>query len=249
MNTKNAILSITAAILVSLNTACSVDTVSSKDVTSQTVHQSLSATFDEASNSTQFTAQFRVGGWSGTTIHLDSPSKIVANGQTLSSHQFLGTSYSGSVRGPVTFAQFDWTSQDNKVYSNSIEMKPISMVAPRVTLSRGQIYVVQLNGLPLGNNEHIEARIEQRTSDTNGQPQFVYIDGNVNRSSLAVTFVSSEMQKLQSGAAILNVRRSRSDSLTAATREGGSISSYYQLRPVELMIIDSALGSLSMAKQ
>lgn len=249
MNAKAITSVLTMAILTCLNTACSVDTVSSKEVSAQAVHQSLSATYEEASNSTRYNAQFRVGGWSGTTIHLDSPSKIEANGQVLSSTQFLGTSYSGGTRGAVSMTKFDWTSQDNKVYSNSIEMKPIAMVPPSVTLQKGQAYEVKLVGAALSGSEHIDARIEQSTTDANGQPQFIYVTGNVNASTLVVTFVSSEMQKLHSGSAKLTVSRNHSESLVSATREGGIISSYYQLRPVDLMIIESGLGSLSMAKQ
>jgi hypothetical protein len=105
--------------------ACSIDTITSNEVSSEALHQSYSLQFDENSQSTSVTAQFRVSGWSGTTVELQAPASIDMNGRALDRQNFLGTRYVGKSKGFQQSAVFQFKNKEGKAFVNAIDIEQV----------------------------------------------------------------------------------------------------------------------------
>jgi len=216
--------------------ACSVDTVSSKDVESEAIYQNYNADYYESSDSTRYWAQFRVGGWTGTTVQIDPPSKLQVNGLNMSGSNFLGTSYAQATPGLATTTDFTWTDKDGHVYENATTITPITLVSAPATVSVSAPYIVTLTGAPLGAGDTVDASLHQTVGNTSVTVYGVYNSGNGT-----VLFASSQLAQLYNGVATLDISRTHSAALADATAEGGSISGTYHLRSVGVMVNGSIL--------
>jgi len=74
-----------------LSSAGCLDTVDSEDVNPRAIYQSYHVDYDEKTNETDLFATFRVGGSTGTTVRLNSPSELRVNGRRIDHYTFLGT--------------------------------------------------------------------------------------------------------------------------------------------------------------
>ena len=165
-----------------LSTACSIDTVSSKDVKADAVHQSYSLTYSESENSTRMWAQFRVGGWSGTTVDLDEPSHLRINGGTTSKSTFLGTSYQSARGGFVPSATFEYTDSEGKTLVNSISIEPVRLLYAAPTVSVTRTYEAEVEAANLVSNDYVKAEIEQTYKDPQtGQTHYLHANGVFDR--------------------------------------------------------------------
>lgn len=226
-----------ALTLTLLNTACSMDTVSSKDVQAEAVYQNLSLNYSEDTNSTSMSAQFRVGGWSGTTVELESPAGLRINGRTPSKSAFLGTSYEVRSSGFVRSATFEYQGSDGRLLTNSISMDPVVLrYAPSVA-SVTNTFEVDVEAVNLQPRESLRVELSQefRHPDT-GVMTFARATGTYDKSRAKAVFSTYELNRLNNGTARLEISRSKSGTLAQATREGGTISASYHLRPVSVTI-------------
>lgn len=233
---KNNLILALIASLAPLLSACSVDTVSSQDVSTQSIHQSYSVEYDVATNATTVWAQFRVGGFSGTTVSLKSPARVAANGQTLREHNFLGTFYSRSFAGYVSSVVLDWTGDDEHTHSNAISYKPVAITQAATTVDLLQAYQISVSAPELMGSDTVEARIRQE-QNRNGYNESIVVNAVFSPQLNQLTFPASELARLQEGQAVLEVSRSRWQSLVEGTREGGGISATYRARSLELTLV------------
>lgn len=229
-----------------LNTACSVETMDSSQVTPQGTYQSYSVTYDAASDSTQYYAQFRAGGFSGTTLSLSSPAQVAANSSKMSSSWMLGTYYSRTVSGFQPDARFEWTDNQQKVYVNNTSMKPVAIKTAAATISGLVVYEVEIEALSLANNEEVRVSLYQ---EHQGETQKEILSANAvyNRNTHKATFSPVELAKLRNGNAVLNVSRSTSKSLQQSPNNKGVISATYNAVPMNVMIMNLAPAAVSLA--
>ena len=233
------------AVLSVFNTACSTDTVSSKDVSTEAIHQDYTMSYHEDSNTTEMSAQFRVGGWSGTTVELESPSSLKVNGQAPSKNSFLGTRYYSSSSGYVPTATFEFTTTDGSKLTNSISIDPLHLLKADQTVSVLRTYEADVDAPKLTSGETITVQIQQQISGK----ESVYATGIYDRSRSKASFSPSELNKLENGNASLVIYRAKTGSLAQATKEGGGIAAYYYLRPVSVNVVDKAVGIPNLSQR
>jgi hypothetical protein len=234
-----------------LNAACSMDTVSSKDVKADAIHQVYSLSYSEESNSTNMSAQFRVGGWSGTTVSLDDPSSLKINGRVPGKSTVLGTSYDLDQGGFIPSATFEYKSEDGKTLVNSIAIDRVQLLKADSTVSAQRLYAIDLSAPNLQSNESVRVTITQESRQSDGSTKWASADGSYDRARQKAFFQPSELNKLSNGPAKLSISRGKQSGLAQATREGGMISASYALRPVFVTIVDAAgaPGMQPLAKQ
>jgi hypothetical protein len=223
-----------------LNTACSMETVGSQDVKPEVIHQDYSVTYREANGSTEYTAQFRVGGWSGTTVELQSPANLKINGQSPGKSTVFGTMYESSTAGFVPSTTFEYTAADGKVSSNSISIDRVTLGAVSPMLTLNQSFVVPATAPGLSAGETITAEITQAGGDN----QTTMVVGSFDPARGQISFSLSDLNRLRNGSATLQVYRTKTLSLTQATSEGGTISANYYARPVNLTVAGAAIPSM-----
>lgn len=192
-----------AALSAALLTGCSIDTMSSHDVVPSAVYQDYSATYYKESDRTELRAQFRAGGPTGTTLHLDAPAKVRANGKHLSSRTFLGTYYVETFAGLQNTVNFEWTDSQEKVYANSIGLKPIEVVEAAATLSARQPYQIVVSGPTLMNGEDARVELQQEGRASDGSLDLLFVRKSIKAGN-RITISPAEMAKLREGAAHLN---------------------------------------------
>jgi hypothetical protein len=228
----------TVAILCS---ACSVDTISSKDVSTDAIHQDLSMSYSEETNTTYLSAQFRVGGSTGTTVDLEEPANLKLNGQTPSKQNILGTRYQVSQPGFVRMANFEYKTKEETVLKNTISIEPMFLRKAEATASVLQTYVIELEVPALARGEEISVRMVQEIRKAD-MVQYQYADGVFDAGKSRASFSPAELSKLNNGLAKVQISRRKSTRVEQGTREGGFISASYNLRPISVNIVDKSAG-------
>ncbi len=245
----NAMLnSMLGGALLSLNLACSIDTVGSDQVKPDVIYQDYSVSYSEDSTNTDFNGTYRVGGFSGTTIELISPSKVLVNGQQVGHYNFLGTHYSMPVGGGyVSSVQIDWYSPDNVLFRNTATVKPIRITNAVSAVYPTQGYSLSVATDTLAYSESVDATIQQTQNTLQGQTT-VTIDGTYNSSTNKITFESYDLVKLVAGNATLSVSRSASLRLQNSTSVGGDLYTSYTAHNVNLTV-QAAVAGPKLASQ
>lgn len=218
------------------NTACSTDTVSSKDVNAEAVDQNYVLSYDESTNSTWIYAQYRVGGSTGTTVELNDPANLKINGQTPSKSSFLGTSYELRQSGFVKSATFVYDTGSGQTLTNAIRIEPLILRKADQVLAVNAGYTALVDAPNLASNETVVASLVQEVQDGQGNSDFAIANGVYDAAHSQVTFSPSELNKLSNGIGKLQMERQKWAALSQATREGGGISATYALRPVSVTI-------------
>lgn len=225
---------------------CSTDTVGSSDVNPASIHQDYSLHYTESSNTSQLSAQFRVGGSSGTTVELEPPAVIYVNGQTLKKNTFLGTSYSVSVGGAMASANFEYIDDNGLRYMNSVPLKALTTSVNAAPIMLGTNYYVPVSTFPLEPGDTLHATLEQDFVQ-NGIHKYVYIDGQFEAAYSRFVFSAYDLNRLQNGIVKLQLRRSHHSTLAQmAPRGGGEISSHYSMRPISLTVYGQSFAPIPL---
>ncbi len=225
---------------------CSSDTVGSGDVNPAVVHQDYSLNYTEGSNISRFSAQFRVGGSSGTTVELEPPAKIYANGKSLLKTSFFGTGYALEQSGPYAAGNFEYVDDNGLRYHNSVPLKPVSITHNPTPIMLGANYYVVINTYPLEPGDSLQATIEQDFV-ANGVHKFVFITGSYEAVYSRFVFSSYDLNRLQNGLVKLTITRSHRTALAqAAPRAGGEISSHYSMRPITLTVYGQTFAPIPL---
>ncbi|MCB9073185.1 MAG: hypothetical protein H6623_06155 [Bdellovibrionaceae bacterium] len=218
----------------SLIVACSSDTVGSRDVNPNAVHQEYSVEYQETSNSSYISAQFRVGGSTGTTVELEPPSYLKINGTTPHKSSFFGTSYSLDQGGYTSSVTFEYSDDSQHSYVNSVIVKTIQILSAPQNLTIGQSYSVVVSTESLNPGDTVRGYLRQDHFDQ-GISQSAYVEGVFDVGTQRMIFSSYDTSRLYEGNVELTLVRSHYQALSQSTsRGGGSIGSYYNTRPVIL---------------
>src|SRR5689334_22297554 len=114
----------TLSLILSLLSACgSWDTVNSSDVNQKTIFRTYRVTYNEDEQLLSRTARFRVGGISGTTLNLHSPSTVQVDGRDMVAEEILGTLYrqEATTGLPPQRSTFTWTDENRHTSTDEIE--------------------------------------------------------------------------------------------------------------------------------
>ena len=113
--------------------ACpSNETTASNKVAQSEIYQSYSVEQNGANYDVK--AFFRIGGKTGTTLALSSPSTVSFNGQKMEEHLNTpsGTFYTATVPATTANGTFAFTDRASKVYTNKVDFSRTSLTAAKI---------------------------------------------------------------------------------------------------------------------
>ena len=219
----------------------STDTIDSGDVNNDKIYQSHSVHYLEDSNNLTFEAQFRVGGKTGTTVRLVSPSTVTVNGNAMVYYDggvidTTGSYYISSAAKPdvAAYYTFAWTNAAGGVLTNILEEpKPIGVKSPAANSSHSiaEALTVSFSGDPIKNNEWATVSINGATEPNYDIPVKSITD------TMSVSFTAEELKGLQAGIAKIQVSRWSSGDLQSCNPDvGGKKHSSWTAKDISIVI-------------
>lgn len=214
--------------------ACPSTAITDSDKVDQDeIYQSYSLIYNDENSTTEARATFRVGGMTGTTLNLVSPSKITFNSLEMESSRILGSSYSIELDNGFTRKHYWlWTDNNKKTYKNTATITSIDFDNPPDEISNSNNVEIEFSGSELSDGEEVKAVIES-TSDGQTESAYAY---QTNAGANSVTFEEEDLAKLFEGQATLYLERSKSTEVSSGTSKGGSINVTYRTRDVSIQI-------------
>lgn len=226
-----------------LLTGCwSTDTVDSEDVDEDEIYAEYSVNFYEDTAELEFFVQFRLGGATGTTLRLTSPSQVTADGDVMqlrdgeeSVLNLIGSYYdldkSASAGAPAAEYSFVWTRTDGTKYENIVPMaRPIAILAPTADamVSKSMDLVIEFDAAA-GPAEEVVCSIDGVEG---------YTSNTVTAGNTCV-LTPSELAELMPGPATLAIHREHESSATNGHEStgGDGFARYYGLE-VEVTVVD-----------
>jgi len=165
------------AILAATPACKSKDTIDSEDVNEAKIHRTYSVKFSAISGNLDLTAEFRVGGDTGTTVKLSDPAKVTVDGQTMevATSDISGTYYywRSKPAAPAASYKFTWTRGDGKVVDdvvNSIALATVSSPADGESVSKAAGLTVTFAPALTVNGESMYIYLSPNTADSLGKP-------------------------------------------------------------------------------
>jgi hypothetical protein len=207
----------------------SVDTTQSNKIEQSEIYQDYNVR--ENDGNYDVTAFFRIGGKTGTTLALSSPSKILFNGQPLKENLNTsnGTFYSISVPNATASGTFEFTDRKGKVYTNKISFAKISTLVKTIK-PNGKTSVE----IPLSRQLSDESGIHLLLSNgENTSTEFVgsVFDASLSPSKKSIIVKPVVFQKFKGGIVRVNLDVTDSNPTQEGTYLGGLMSFSYKTTP------------------
>lgn len=240
MKALNAIQSLLGLSLTLSLTGCSIDTVSSTDVKTTTIHQRYSVEFSESEQKTVATAQFRVGGSTGTTLDLRNPAMVKAFNESMNQIWSWGTAYSTSESGFFPKVEFTYVNADGKMSQYVAETQSFKSEPLPSHFSRKNDLVISLQADNWDKEkDRISLTLLQKNPDQNQTPISIISD-DYNPNTKVLTVKSAQLAKATLGVYTIQLSRSRHIGLSQKDSEGQgvSLSGTYRLPTFEALIHD-----------
>jgi hypothetical protein len=210
--------------------ACSTDIIGSDRIHTEDIHQYYQAHYRADDNTTDFTATFRVGGSTGTTIEFLAPSELTVNDIVAKQEKFFGSHYTVNLsKGFIPNFRTIWRTQEGQTFTNSFSIKPIrSRDALPTRLYIGTSTLINLIVPAYQEDDEIEAIIEQNAD--NNQNRYV-VAKNYNPQTQQLMIQPTDLINLKPGVATFYLRRTHSKPLEQQTPKGGlAFSSYSDVK-------------------
>jgi hypothetical protein len=204
------------SLLFSISACGSKDTVDLNDVNPDTIYQRYIVDFDNETKKLYVSAQFRVGGATGTTVRLNSSESVEINGQSMAIYDgdvlrpnLTGTFYSLStpIEAPKDLNEFRWKSKDGKIITNvlpSAKSVAISQPSSGSVINRKNPVSVSFMGEDLSSNEQVHFYL--RTSEDPASDQRNSAICSIS-SGKTCFFSAEDISKLPKGVAKLSIKR------------------------------------------
>jgi hypothetical protein len=218
---------LTAFTAILLFAACTDTEIgNSKDISPDAIAQDFSVTYNEGNKDLNIKTKFRVSGITGTTLVLNSPSRVVLNNNngTLDSNKFDGAYYKwqlplNSANGTHTIS---FTNSNGKTLNNMFNFNGFALEsAIPETVNQNQNLVLPFKGI--ANNEKLLVIL----TDTSTSKAAEYLDVLVNNNKLTIS--SSDLQKLKKGYVSIEIMYKKTESLKELTNEEGKLTYNYTL--------------------
>jgi hypothetical protein len=209
-----------------LLTSCqSNEIANSKDVNPAAIYTSYNISYSEGDENVSCRASFRFGGSNGTTLVLNSPTKVQLDGQTIKvdSSRFSGAYYQvgksfSSFKGEHVFTFFN---ANNSTMKEAFTFRPFALAKsiPASVSKKG----FSLSFNDLDNNSKIKISI----SDTSAQTNDINREFSIQNNEAAI--FSDELKLLKNGPLEINISMFSKKALQQSTPEGGEIIMSYSL--------------------
>mgnify|MGYP006899131288 CR=1 FL=1 len=221
-------LSTALAILVSafIFSCTSNEVGNSSDVNPETVYFDYKISGEEGNNDITVMLQYRFAGKNGTTLLLDSSSKVELDGERLKadSSKYTGAFY--EIQKPVdAFAgkhTITYTDISGKTYTEEFEFRPISLLADvPETLTRGDLQF-EIGGLAA--TDYVHVMMTDTAFGSNGLSRVDTVkDGRL-------VIKKADLKGLVNGPVAFELAREEERPVKNGTSEGGRILISYRLK-------------------
>ncbi len=213
--------------LIILASCQSNEIANSKDVNPETIHTLYSINFTEGQPTVRCTATFRFGGNKGTTLVLNSPARILLDGESIKvdSSLFSGAYY--QVEKPFSsFAgrhEFTFLNANGSTIKEAFTFKPFSLVSAIAPAINRKDWPLVFEGLDDG------SKINISISDTSSKTEDIGREFTIQNNRAIVT--AAELGQLKKGPLAISIYRYSTRPLQQSTQEGGEIFMSYTLKP------------------
>ncbi len=212
-----------------------IETVGSDQVSDDAIYRTYRVTYSEESGRVLASASFNVGGPLGTSIRLQSPSRILLNDLQLSERSFLGTTYEGDWAVPFSAEPYRWTWIDRRgdAHFERLSIVPFEVQSPPASVSPGASLTITMTGQSLSSEDSWGAWITQDHADGSTRTESLearVLDGRRLRLD------ASQETRLEEGDAQLVIRRTRSAGLQQGPSRSGTVYATFEATPIRLRI-------------
>ena len=219
--------------------ACpSNDTTASNKIEQTEIYQNYSIA--ENGKYYDVTAYFRIGGKTGTTLALSSPSKVTFNGQPMEEHlnTTSGTYYTTTVPATTKDGTFAFTDRNSKIYSNRIDLIRVALTPAKLAVNATTPVAMLLVG-KVSDTATLNLELNDQmviVSNGPGDVAEAYLDSAKN----SIVVMPAAWAKVANGNVAIDLEVRNSISTQQGTRLGGDMNFVYNSPP--------ANASLSKAK-
>ena len=215
---QSGILSLLGGLVV----GCSTATERSDLVAQHRIHQKYTAVYDQKTDTTSATAEFRFGDFTGTTLQLVAKSNVSNNHYSLEERNSFGTFYHGNGAGFQTEHQFVFIDNDEKAYTNAVSIRTIAFPgATPAAFSRSAGFTLAWEGAPLEKNETVELSLENNRNAEDVVQRTDVVGAT------SITVPPSLLSELRNGNKMMRLRRGKTIPLQQGTERGGYLSASY----------------------
>lgn len=241
--TLKALIFVIAALSFTGGACPSRETTSSNRVAQSEIYQNYSVV--QSGDHYEVTAWFRVGGKTGTTLALVSPSIVKFNGRSMNENlnTATGTFYSLTEPLETTAGVFEFTDRDNKTYTNRIDLRRAALHGS-VPRSNGSAPVAIALKPEVPSTATVCLELNDLMVSVDAAPadqSEAYHDREKN----TVVILPAAWSKVESGKVAVDVEIYDAISTQQGTRLGGEISFRYNPAPVTIAYAKSSKGKTS----
>lgn len=217
----------TAAVFFVLISACESNEIGhSRDVNQDEICQTYYVTYDEATDRTEIIAWFRFAGPNGTTLILDSTSRVELDNEELNEIQDKnsGCSYHKNMSGKMPEGDhiFAFTDMNGKRYENKLDFRPVEIESIPDTISLAEGLTIRFTDKPDGRKEDMTVEISDDSTFVSESWTQVHLE--------RVKFPKEKLQQLKGNISI-SIRREGNFELKQKAHPGGTIYTEYMLAP------------------
>lgn len=209
--------------------ACQSEIGNSEDVTTSSIYMHYTISYTEGDDSANCYLQYLFSGPKGTTLVLNSPSKVELDGTEINvdSTYLAGAFYSKNfipVAGKEHFIKF--TDIDEKAHEESFSFQPVACITKVAdTINAKNNIVLELSGVNKGDILHLG--IVDTTFDKNK------IEKDITLTNNKIEITAKELNQMTNGPLVFQMYKTIEMPLKNGTKEGGSFMITYSLKPIE----------------
>ncbi len=232
------IIAFLIGVLFMVGGACpSNDTTQSNKIEQSEIYQNYS--IGESNGNYEVAAFFRIGGSTGTTLALSSPSKILFNGQPMKENLNTGsgTFYSISVPNTTPNGTFEFTDRKGKVYTNKMEFAKVSLLASSIKANGSTPIEIPLSR-PVSESPNLKLEITDGT-DRNTELIGSIFDASLNATKNAIVVKPVVWEKFKNGNLQVSLDVTDSIPTQQGTNLGGMMSFSFESKPATVALLKS----------
>jgi hypothetical protein len=190
----------------------------------------------ESGENYEATVYFRLGGKTGTTLSLASPSSITLNGQPLQEHlnTLSGTFYTATIPKTATSIVFVFNDVNSKAYTNTLDLSRVGLATKNVRVNGTLPFSIALEGTP--------PRSTNFALDVNGRTVFVD-PGQMELSEAyfvpernSIIVLPMSWKKAESGNVTVRLNVTTLNAVQQGALLGGEITYSYSTPPVNFVV-------------
>jgi hypothetical protein len=220
---------------IALFSACTSNEIGeSKDVSQDKIYQSYSISQYGETNDVDITCQFRFAGKNGTTLVLNTPSKIAFDNEVLKVDSSAASgAYYTTTKPAADFLgthHFEFTDINNKKWENNFAFENFSLVNTPATASKTATLIIPFDAGKLSSGDHLELY----TNNNDSSFSLEYTVGTDTGNAFIIPV--KELKRQKANELILEAKIYKAIALQQASTEGGMISVMQKAKAIRIKL-------------